>query len=449
MHEASPLVSEHAVMDDSNQMNDEAQGPSSFANIVSIHLHRLSNGLTPETRKALLELAHAESAPIKERVAAAGLLYLNDEGTFEVEAEKVLKELISSKNLPPAEAIAEYVCSVLWNHWQFADELISQLQRVLAEFNTAMDRKDDAIISERIRSNAVDTRQSQPKNPRKRNVDQVIEESDSNKEQRVASGSVSVCGNNVRLSQEEKSVLSAGRKKGTMDGKKSKSLNQDDLRVFYLKTHHGKMNPSQFDLYLRGYKGTNKTANGCAAEIETARLGSNNGHSAARKGLTLKSEKELKIWYHDKHPEASDDAASAYAENYIKAYNELKSTPVGQAERSGRKNGTNAARQGSTLKSKEALKTAYKKEHPEASDDAANAYAESYLKVCYTEKGTSVEWAERLGRKNGANTARQGNALKSKEALKAAHKKEHPEASDAALDAYAKSYLKAYVETIS
>lgn len=128
-----------------------------------------------------------------------------------------------------------------------------------------------------------------------------------------------------KLSRDEKSVLSAGNKKGTAVGKTGKSLDEQELKKVFLRTKLGKDKPDLFPFYLEGYRKSHGPALGqfqsnAAEEVE--RLGKINGANAARQGgVVLKSKDDLVAWYEESHPGAGYDAAKAYAESYVKAYN--------------------------------------------------------------------------------------------------------------------------------
>ena len=263
--------------------------------------------------------------------------------------------------------------------------------------------------------------------------------------QRIDRRSAEVPADRVKLSKDEKKAFSAGSKKGTADGKKSITLDEEALKKAYLRTKLGKNNGEAFSVYLRGYRSSNGPARGHArAPLEQAeRAGNTNGANAARQGHELKSDEDLKASYKASHPGAGDEEVNAYVSAYKVSYERAKGTPLEQAERAGKTIGANAARQGHELKSDEDLKASYKASHPGAGDEKVNAYVSAY-KVSYEgAKGTPLEQAECLGNRNGANAARQGVLLKSEEDLAAWYKKSHPGAGDE-VEAYVSAYKVSY-----
>jgi hypothetical protein len=446
MHERLPSMSAHVIIDDDNEIRDEVQEPLSLAELVSMHLSGLNDEPTLDIRDGLLTLARFESASLEERFAAAVYLYSNDADGFKSAAEEVLKGFISRRNLPPFEDIEEYVRGVLWNYEEFANELVAALPRVRDALKTGTSSRDDVILYEGRLSSAVNNKESQRENKRKRRIDQVYEESDSNnsnKKQRVGQRSVSVRGDNVQLSQEEKSVLSAGRKNGGKAARCGCRLKSEaELKAWY-KKQHPNASDEALDAYVKSYIDAYEKSKGTPIE-HAKRWGRKNGTNAVRQGLILKNEDELRAYYKDKHPEVNDDAVNAYAKSYRETYDAEKGTPMVQAERAGGYNGSEAARQAFTLKSEADLKAWYKKQHPDASNEAANAYAKSYTDAYNASKKTPIKQVERLGHRNGTLAARLATALKSEAKLKAWYKKQHPDASNEAANAYAKCYIDAY-----
>jgi len=249
-----------------------------------------------------------------------------------------------------------------------------------------------------------------------------------------------------KLSKEERSVLSAGGKKGTLDGKQGKTLDEEALKNVYLKTKPGKDKPDLFPFYLKGYSTRNAPALGHQPTDlgQAERSGNKNGSNAAREGRILKSDVYLAEWYRGTHPGVSDDEVSMYVSSYKAGYETAKGTPLEQAERSGKVNGSNAARKGVTLKSDVDLAARYREAHPGVSDDEVSMYVGSYKAGYEAAQETPLEQAERLGNKNGSNAAREGFALRSDMDLAARYRETHPRVSDDEVSMYVSSYKAGY-----
>lgn len=318
IHEASPLMAWHETevndTEEDAEIVHEASVSLSSSDLISMHLSGLSNAFTPQTRAGLLSLGRSESAPIVERVIAAGLLYLSEEGAFNVAAKNVLKELVSSGNLPHAEYLVEYVRSVLCSHKQFADELIARLPGVLAELSAAISSDDDVILCEGKPPSPGDNGQNPSENPRKRKVGQVSEEPASSKEQRMVEGDVCVRGDHhdfipmntqVLLGQAEcwgaEIAMNAG-----MRG--SKILSDVDVTTLYKRC-----NPQATKAEVEGFLTSHKRA-------YAEGLGRYVGRNAAMLGLSILSDVDVAVLFTHYYPQASESEIQAFIKNLKTAY---------------------------------------------------------------------------------------------------------------------------------
>jgi hypothetical protein len=363
-----PVIASYFAMN-----NTEVPINSVFAQWVSVQLSGMSNGLTPEVRAGLLALARSRSASLLERVAAAGFLHLNDEGECKAEAASILSDLA-----PPVcehrYAIAEHVRKVLRAHHALAEDLIVELENVVAQSNTSIAIDRDPMIN-----NCNERTKAHPRRaPRKRKVDCVASEPVSNKAPRRVEDDVCAARERRGPTEAERRCVKAGREKGERDEISKKTLDEDALRVSYVTTKIGKLYPELFDLYWRAYERGNDAARqkyGTPAQ-RAAVLGKRYEFRSGKRSVTYPSVDDVKAQYHAEFDEAAEAEVDAHA--YKAEHERAQWTPEQLADHLGKKNGGASARKGFKFSTDTSLRRWYKKRYFHATEAEVNAYVSAY-----------------------------------------------------------------------
>jgi hypothetical protein len=447
-----PEESRLTALDAFNQVADteasqqESEWLLSFAELVSIQLTGLSNGLTRATRDGLLRLARSESVSLVERVAAAGFVYLRDDGDVKNEAEAILKHLASMGPLPSGQELAQYVRSVLREHNRFAEELASELwgllelSSVLSDLRVAVCDDDDDVIM--YAEGPSSHRDSTLENPRKRKVDCVVNTSDSNKERRVDEGDVCVTGDshNFLISVQ---VERFGEYTGTLCAQMGAPMLTDASAKALYMDDNPEATASELEAFLKGHRAGYEKAKG-TPEQQAERLGQSVGEQTAKTGALLFSAANLKAWYEEHNPEATKSELEAFLTGHRAGYEKAKGTPEQQAERLGQSVGEQTAKTDAVFFSAAKLKAWYMDDNPEATQSELEAFLKGYRDGYEKAKGTPEQEAGRLGRYKGEQTAKTGALLSSDENLKAWYKKYNPEVTKSELEALLKGYRDGY-----